>query len=247
MNQRMYIYAQHGWACDSSAWQIWHPYLPEEWVFETAERGYFGRPATHSPMWPVETSALRIVVAHSFGLHLIAPDILRAADALVIISGFKRFHITDKAASVRAVRRMQLRLRDDATGLLQEFYDQCYGKHSFEPSKPVEIPKPVGHVLANDLELLNTSIVAQSELARIPTIAILHGDADAVVPTVHAVQLAELLPNNSSLVFCKGAEHALPFTHPAWCIEQIRMLLANELGVDSEVTNTARLASLAQV
>jgi pimeloyl-ACP methyl ester carboxylesterase len=228
MKKRTYVYAQHGWACDSSPWETWHQYLPEDWVFETAERGYFGTTPKHTPMWPLDPNARRVVVAHSLGLHLVAPEILRMADALVIISGFKRFHITDNAASVRTIRRMQLRLRDDATGLLKDFYDQCYGKHSFEPSKPTEIPNPVGNILSNDLELLNTSIVTQSELACIPSVAILHGDNDAIVPAVHAIQLAELLPHNSTLSFCAGAEHALPFTHPAWCIERIKEMLADD-------------------
>lgn len=242
--KRTYIYTQHGWAFDSTAWHTWHAHLPEDWVFESAERGYFGSTPTHTPMWPLDSSAHRVVVAHSFGLHLIPPEVLRMANALVIISGFKRYHITDKSASVRAVRRMQLRLRDDSEGLLNDFYDQCYGKHSFEPSKPRDIRKPVGQVLANDLELLNTSMVPQSELSRIPTIVILHGDCDEVVPTVHAIQLAELLAEQSRLSFCHGAGHALPYTHPAWCIERIREALANEPLSRDALFDTVRMTAL---
>ncbi|MDZ4833231.1 MAG: alpha/beta hydrolase [Candidatus Melainabacteria bacterium] len=226
MNTRTYIYAQHGWGFDATFWQSWHEHLPADWVFETAERGYFGRTPTKSPMWPLDSSARRVIVAHSFGLHLIPPDVMRMAHALVIVSGFKRFHITEKSASVRVIRRMQLRFRDDTEGLLTDFYDQCYGKHSFEPSKPTVARKPVGNVLGNDLELMNTSMVPQFELSQIPAVVILHGDSDEVVPAVHAIQLAELLEENGRLSVCAGAGHALPYTHPAWCINRIREALS---------------------
>lgn len=226
MKKRTYIYAQHGWGFDSSAWHSWLEHIPQEWVFETAERGYFGSTPKQTSMWPQDAAAQRVVVAHSFGLHLVAPEIMRMADALVIISGFKRFHISENAASVRAVRRMQRRLHDDSEGLLEDFYNQCYGNNAFEPSKPTSIPRPVNQVLANDLSLLNTSMVPHSELKRFPMVIILHGDRDQVVSSVHAVQLAELLVDQSSLFFCHGAGHALPFTHPAWCINRIRETLA---------------------
>src|ERR1700730_6824760 len=90
------IDAVHGWAVCGQDWQVWLPYLPGDWQLSALNRGYmkvaaqqaatardaqFAQPLAKvnlqpqqsqdqapPPMFPAEP--YRILVTHSFGLHL---------------------------------------------------------------------------------------------------------------------------------------------------------------------------------
>ncbi len=204
------VVAQHGWGFGAWCWDRWREVLPAGFALHCPDRGYFG-PAV------VVTARPRIVLAHSLGLHWLAPQ-LWAAELIVIISGFRSFH----AASARQARRsrrtveqMLVRLEREPAALLADFYARCGAVP--DRSWPAALDAAG---LRRDLQRLQDSVLELSAIPAAAQVLILHGRRDHVVPVERAEELHKLLPN-SALAIVAEAGHALPLTHVRACWERI--------------------------
>jgi pimeloyl-[acyl-carrier protein] methyl ester esterase len=186
---------------------------------QTPDRGYFGKATAVTPF--ADASAVKIVVAHSLGLHLVPIEILQSADLLVLAAAFSHFHGGSKLEqkrSTKAVQLMQKRLQEAPMDVLNDFYSNCY--HPLLTSHML-LMRNVGslniELLAEDLHWLDTNKFEIEKLQNVPKILLVHCSEDTVVAPSHSHELNEALPS-SSLVLFEGAGHSLPLTHvaPVW-------------------------------
>lgn len=107
MSAAINVIAMHGWAGDSRCWTPWVEATKElGWRWQCAERGY-GELAPFAPVWTADPKedAFRIVIGHSLGPHLLAADVLRQANAVILLASFATF-----VPPGRAGRRMRAAL-----------------------------------------------------------------------------------------------------------------------------------------
>lgn len=84
------IIAMHGWSGDSRGWQpLAAATTSRGWTWTLPDRGY-GPVAAHCAAWDPQASR-RVVIGHSLGPHLLAPELLAEADAVVLLASFGRF------------------------------------------------------------------------------------------------------------------------------------------------------------
>jgi TAP-like protein len=248
MSYRAEMLAQHGWAYESSVWDCWREFLPEGWQFSAFDRGYFLSQEQKNagklrqaalPAWNgVGISdrslssrscdwELKILTAHSFGLHCLPFELIQDADLLVIIGGFEEFHASEKAVSRKAIQRMLVRLASDYRAVLSDFYSASFAVSGNVPAVvSMDYDRTCDlDLLSADLRQLDTGRVSIDNLRLAKSMLILHGEQDSIVPVERARSLHERLPG-SRLSLHRSAGHALPFTHPEWCLKQIVGALA---------------------
>lgn len=92
------------------------------WRWQSGERGYGAAPPWQ-PHWGDQ--GLRVVIAHSLGLHLLPTPVLQQAEAMVLLASFSRF--VPEGAGGRGLRvalegmAAQLAEPDSARAMLQTF------------------------------------------------------------------------------------------------------------------------------
>ncbi|MFO0040321.1 MAG: hypothetical protein ACK522_15445, partial [Synechococcaceae cyanobacterium] len=104
------VIAMHGWAGDAANWGPWRiatTELPLTW--RCGERGYGGADPV-APSWGPQ--GRRVVLAHSLGPHLLAPEVLAEAEAVVLLASFGRF-----VPPGRGGRRLRVALEGMAAAL----------------------------------------------------------------------------------------------------------------------------------
>jgi pimeloyl-[acyl-carrier protein] methyl ester esterase len=209
----------HGWGWDASGWEDWRRLAPAQWRLQVADRGYFGAKET--------VVSARIVVCHSFGLHLVDPAILTAASLVVVIGGFRRFHPGTGSRGQRLVRRMRRRLALDPQRVLDDFYTACFSPLISSFALPYRSPHaaatPDWLLLHNDLARLENDMMAAVPKGRV---LLLHGGEDGIVALERAEELQDFWPN-SLLQVLPGAGHALHASHADWCWERVMELWEN--------------------
>ena len=235
MKRRIEIILQHGWAFDKTCWRGWMPHLKEnqdcEISIQTPDRGYFGEA---TPVTPFQNrDSLKVVVAHSLGMHLLPVEILQSADLLVLASTFSKFHggsALEQKRSERTISLMLKRLQEEPMEVLNGFYSNCY--HPLLTSQMLlmrNVQSMNLELLDSDLQLLDKSDFDLTELSKVPKILLVHGSEDGIVNSSHSHNISETL-TNSSLVIFEGAGHSLPLTHvaPVWISlrSKLRHLLA---------------------
>lgn len=207
------VLLQHGWGWDAGIWAALEATAPQEVVTLAADQGYFGRPFSPG-------GEPRVLVAHSFGLHLLPPRWMAGAQVVVVVGGFGAFHAEGEPGRVsrRVVGRMRQRLDREPTALLEEFRARCLAPETGAPPLPASANL---QLLAADLRRLDTQTLDLAPLAAVPRVLLLHGEGDQIVPVERAQDLERRLPN-SRLELLAGAGHALPLTRPAACWAAIR-------------------------
>ena len=197
---------QHGWGFNQNIWKGWNEGMPTGVLTKYCDRGYFGQPSAK------EAAGKTVLVTHSFGLHLVPPEILEKASGLVLISGFLHFHPEDEKAEERSrllLRRMTNGVGKNPKEVLEWFYQTC--QVPFAPSSFVNRP-----LLAGDLERLDQEVMSTEKLQHLEKVIILHGTEDSIVPIEKGQELHEQLPQSIFLEI-QGAEHGLPQTHRSDC------------------------------
>lgn len=230
----MKIVLQHGWAMSASLWHDWLNPLAQAFPESTVivpDRGYFG---TNGSDWncieQLETQSTdsTMIVCHSLGLHLVPMAVLGQCTRLIVISGFRKFHEgteRDARRSRLVIQRMLSKANNNLNEVLDEFYRNC----GLKVSPGINLTAMGADRLREDLSLLDKCDLSLNLLA-VPSILILHGTDDMIVSSDKADLLHNRLPN-SRLTKLAAAEHALPFTHTQWCIEQIVKSFAPHEGV----------------
>lgn len=215
---------QHGWGFDSSCFRGWLPHLREnpdcKIKVQIPDRGYFGNQRAAEAF--SENSELKIVLAHSLGLHLLPAEIISSADFLILAACFSKFHSGSELEikrSQKTIGRMKKRLAESAEALLNDFYKNSY--YPLPTKYFLLLPSFRGalnqELLEDDLELLDTNQFELSSISKAQKVLLLHGSEDRIVSPLHSQILAESL-NASSIIEFEGAGHSLPLTHvaPVW-------------------------------
>lgn len=209
----MEVIAYHGWGFDSNCWRPWQQWIVQQGgQFQAFDRGYFG--AAVQPQFT--SSEPKIILAHSYGLHLCPIEQLKQADSLIIFGSFVSFHPEAsrlKRRSQQMVQQMIDRFSVDPVLVLQNFCRKCY-----QPQPAPETIPDMHDVdqLQQDLKALNQAELDLSWNSKDKSIIILQGSEDRIVATTQGKQLAEQIPQ-SQYREVNGAGHALPFTHAAEC------------------------------
>jgi len=217
------IIAVHGWAFDRHIWKNLQNQLPEVLTWISWDRGYF-----HEPIEAQFTtrSSKKVLMAHSFGLHLLKPIWIEKADMLVVISGFRDFHPGTpqyRKRSKAVIQSMLRELNENPAEVLKKFYGQCY--------KPKEPPSPFNEqknkdmkLLIEDLDLLNMSQLG-NKIKSIPEVCILHGTDDNIVPHTKGRELFNFFGEEANYYEIRNAGHSLPDTQATMCSNFIEPLI----------------------
>lgn len=222
--------AYHGWGYEPSCWAGWAARLDTLGIsLGAADRGYFG-PA-HAPAFSED--GYRILLAHSYGLHLCPLEQLQQADLLVIFSSFVEFHPPEprqRRRSQRVLEQMIQACQHDPQTVLQQFRLQC-GQTA---EQVAQAPPVSNHELLNrDLQELHHSHINVNDLQRIPAVMIFHGAADRIVPIGQGRDLAAQIGAHvhDDQIQCEqiqcheihDAEHCLPFSHTEVCWQRLKL------------------------
>lgn len=236
------IVFQHGWALTAD---IWHPLVGSlrarsiSFKEQLADRGYFGSPVALGGFSQSATS--RVVVAHSFGLHLVPREVLASANAVVLLAAFINFHVSDDreaALSRRMTTRMIKRFKQEPEAVLREFYANCSGAKpngcdaGFDPGPGLpsgdQIQSPSlrnDALLLSDLERLAADEFDYKLLEGVENIHILHGIDDHIVSTEHAYTLKAHLPA-ACVSIVSTADHLLPLAAVEETVDAIESALS---------------------
>jgi pimeloyl-[acyl-carrier protein] methyl ester esterase len=228
------IIAYHGWGYDGSVWEPWRSWTAEQgYLLKIFDRGYFG--PTAQPRFSQAATA-RVLLAHSYGLHLLAQDLLNqtllhqtglAADMLIIFSSFQTFHPSSahsRQRSQQILQHMITQFKTTPQQVLQNFRIKC--AHPCEAIDPITDSVPEffhPDLLLQDLHQLNQSGLDLTILRTIPQILVLQGSLDRIVAPARGKELAQQL---AAPYFELDAGHAMPFTHPIACQAALSSFLA---------------------
>jgi pimeloyl-[acyl-carrier protein] methyl ester esterase len=206
--------AYHGWGFNPSFWKPWQKWIPDFLQWKNYDRGYFGEPG--EPHFSSGSRA-KIILTHSFGLHLCSDRALMQADALLIFGGFLSFH--PQAAQFRrrsrlVVNEMMKQFGNSPEKVLEAFYRNVYHPEKSYERPPAEMNAAL---LLEDLNRLNESKQSLPELKKEVKIFIFQGAEDAIVPKRKGRALYEMLGPQAQYFEIKKAGHALPVTHAAKC------------------------------
>ncbi len=238
---RIEITLQHGWAYDSSCWVRWIKYIQDRWsssiLVQTNERGYFdSKIASRNNNLSDAIPKLRILISHSFGLHLVEPSTYQY---LIVLNGFLSIHPEEsgeKKRSQKLINRMRQKFNQSPLIVLNDFYSRNVITKSPTAEIPFELEQQLYRIksekdiafdlLAKDLETMDQERLNTEILDSVPNVLFLHGNEDCIVSGDQAKALAQCLPN-SELIIVDGAGHALPFSHHLQCLN----IIENKLNI----------------
>jgi len=181
------------------------------------ERGY-GAFSPHTPRWgeEAENAARRVVVAHSLGLHLLPAEVLRRADAIVLLASFAAFVPPGREGrrTRAALTGMSASLGDEssARAMLSKFMENVAAPQPADLLPPGPLGGPLDEInrerLREDLELLANCQGLPDGLPRTARILIVEAEEDGIVEPAARAQLRELLPE-ADVIRLPGVGHAL--------------------------------------
>ena len=123
----MQVIAMHGWLGDSRGWApLAAAARREGWPWQSADRGY-GPCEPMQPQW-LDAEGPRVVVGHSLGPHLLPAELLRQADAVVLLASFGRFVPSGATGRplMTALKAMALQLQGaEAEAMLRRFLEKA--------------------------------------------------------------------------------------------------------------------------
>jgi pimeloyl-[acyl-carrier protein] methyl ester esterase len=194
--------AMHGWGGDAANWNPWRLASAERpWSWNCGERGYGGG-SPHTPAWGPE--GRRVVLGHSLGPHLLPPEVLAAAEAVVLLDSFGRFVPPDRPDEATASARAQ--------AMLRAFLARAAAPEpvALLPSGPADQPLgPLGRLrLRQDLAVLVGSTGLPTGWPQGVPVLLVEAGADGIVDPEAQTLLRQSLPQADRLGF-PGAGHAL--------------------------------------
>lgn len=242
------VIAYHGWGFGANCWHtLARAAQRRGWSFQAYDRGYFSfsffesapnsLPPCQDPQFST-TPGPKLLLTHSYGLHLCPPHLYQQATGLVILGGFSHFHPADDREqhhSRRRVDRMIQQLQQDPVAVLQQFWVNTVAPQSWNSlwsplagassADPALIHGLVIPALLQDLQALQESKLDLSSFGKIRRILLLHGTADAIVPPDRGEALVSSLIRlghaRINLRTIEGAGHGLPLTHGTTCWDMI--------------------------
>ncbi|MDJ0659313.1 MAG: alpha/beta hydrolase [Crocosphaera sp.] len=226
------IIAYHGWGFDRNCWIEWHKILSSNFKFKIYDRGYFQD--ENNPKFG-DNNLIKIIFAHSFGLHLCPLEQLKHTKILILFNSFSEFHPNNEKQRKKSKYALQLMIdefKNNPQKVLESFYKKCYYPFPY-------ISKNYSFVnwekLEQDLSLLNTSIVNINILKQIPKIYIIQGSKDRIFKPAYAQEFVNQLNQNTKYFSIEGVGHTLPFTNINSCLPIVNQVLGE---IDNYGTNS---------
>ena len=210
------IIAYHGWGFDRNCWKIWQEELSNKFKFKAYDRGYFGQ--NISPKFSTEPQLIKMIFAHSYGLHLCPLEQLKKADILILFNSFIEFHPKNEKQKKRSKYALKLMIdefKQNPKKVSETFWKKCY--YPF-PSIAENHEIVNWEKLYQDLQSLDTSKLDINHLKELPNIYIIHGSKDRIIFPSQAQNFAKILTENSQYFEIKGIGHTLPFTDIKSCL-----------------------------
>lgn len=201
----------HGWGLSASLFAPWEQHLPEGVSLAHCDRGYMQDPRivrfSNEAKW-------RVLWVHSYGLYWCPDDVMQEADHLVILSGFSRFHPTDRKQrrlSRRGLELMQRQLESDPEGLIETFIQRV-----FEPAESPSLEREWLNedLLMRDLEQLGEVELHAERVDHLSAVTVIGGDADRILQPDCRRELLEKLPGHTRQIVYRTEGHAAGITRP---------------------------------
>lgn len=207
---RTEIVLQHGWGFDATSWSKWLPALSSKGRVILGERGYFGSRKL-APVFS-ENAQRKIVIAHSYGVHLVPKETMRQADTLIVIASF-----IDLQSNSRAIRSMLRKFDSAADLVLTDFWRNCYTPEcvGFSVLAPGSMNE---RALGDDLIALSSSALDVAAIEQIPNVVLIQPESDRIVPEDARLHLRGALPH-ASVIRISGAGHAIHITQTERCLQ----------------------------
>jgi pimeloyl-[acyl-carrier protein] methyl ester esterase len=218
------VIAMHGWAGDAANWQPWQAATASlGWRWQCGERGYGGRPAA-VPAWRGE--GRRLLIAHSLGPHLLSGEVLRGAEAVVLLASFARFLVPGREARRldTALAGMAARLDDPATpegepeaaaraqAMLRSFLVRAAAPEpvALLPAGPADAPlgREERQRLRGDLQLLRGTRGLPAGFPGAAAVLLVEAEEDRIVSPAARAELRAALPQ-AGVRRLEGAGHCL--------------------------------------
>jgi len=214
MSNPVQLIAMHGWCGDSRSWDPWLPSWQQQgWTCSCGERGY-GRLPPQQPTWGT-TAGTKVVIAHSLGPHLLRPEVLAAADAVVLLTSFARFVPEGRAGRsvAAALGGMAAQLRGpEPERMLKSFLVQVAAPAPADLLQASPAAEPLSaaglELLQQDLELIAQSTSLPAGFPPHAKVLLLEAGSDQIVDPAARQELQRALPRADVLSF-SAAGHGL--------------------------------------
>ena len=216
------LYFMHGWGFNSQIWQEWTLPSLGNVVRNKFDRGYFSKA---NMTFPLDSHALRVLIVHSFGLHMVPKELFAKIDFLVLISSFNNFltNSNDDRVQKKKLAIMRRKFSTHPKEVLADFYLEC-GIDAVKEAAFVTFETLNQDFLKTDLDLLVTSSFDLALLSSIPRILLLHGENDRVV-SINQSKILQSKLSNSHLFIIPQGEHALPLLNYRECADLVEAML----------------------
>ncbi len=212
------VIAMHGWAGDARCWEPWKRATKASgWQWETGERGY-GEFVPRSPQWSKGTGAgtQRVVLGHSLGPHLLPPETLRDADAIVLLASFATFVPPgpEGRRARAALSGMAASLGEEgrARTMLTNFMMKVAEPQSSDRLPPGPLDGALDETnlarLRADLDLLSRCNGLPDEFPSGARVLIVEAEEDRIVEPAARALLRKALPE-AEVIALPGVGHAL--------------------------------------
>jgi len=224
------IHAYHGWGFDGHFWDDLKLKIPEGVLFKAADRGYFG--GDFNPEFS-DSSSVKIIFTHSFGLHWCDPVKIDQSDYVVAFNAFDDFLPQDffeRRKESKVIRRMADSFKKDPKKVLKAFYKNCF----FPEEREMQIPswRNESRLLADLLQLRKTRLKSTFENTQLIVLGALE---DQIVPADRTHRFIEER-EVSSYRFFKDSGHGLPVVNSSDCWS----FLCEVLPIFEEYANTGK-------
>jgi pimeloyl-[acyl-carrier protein] methyl ester esterase len=205
------IIFQHGWAFDSNCWREWLPAFSGARIL-MGERGYFGATKL-KPTFSADATT-KIVIAHSFGAHLLDPTVLRECDTLVLVAGFVSIK-----KNARAIKAMLNKFPASPDQVIVDFWTNSYAPELTGAS--ILPPPGLNEVaLEDDLQAMLVSELDAEAIRSISHVVLVNAGGDRILPR-DAHELLQAAVSHAEVAMIGGGSHALPLTQAQKCIQLV--------------------------
>ena len=216
MQAQAEILAYHGWGYNADFWSPLQKLLSPVARLKAADRGYFGKAV--QPRF--ETTGLKIIFAHSLGLHLIPEHLIQQADTMVLMAAFEHFiPANQQQAEVmkRLLKRMNDKMLTKAHEVVHDFRERA--EHASPSEFNIENLNP--QLLKADLKQLEESRINLKELPQ-SLVIFIEGENDLIHKSPHR----QIQPSDRiKYYYVPAAGHAFPLTHAEECFSIIKLAI----------------------
>lgn len=167
------------------------------------------------PSWTdITKQRRRVVIGHSLGPHLLTPEVLGCADAVILLASFGTFvppgRNGRRARAALASMAAKLGNEEDAKGMLRKFLANAASPEPADlmPAGPVDGPLLGLTRLREDLALLTGCEGLPAGFSPEARVLIVDAEGDRIVEPEARAMLREALPR-AEVMTLKSAGHAL--------------------------------------